>query len=111
MSRIQFQHKQFYSVSEQLEAMRWVKENIRKEDFDGRAFPMAQPYAPWEIDETIGWELQRNLIVAIICVFFTTFILIADLGACLLVLVIVVINLVSCCMAFKNGTYINSCTT
>ena len=95
MSSINFQHKQFYEVQSQLEAMEWVKDKIKEQNFSGKAFAMAQPYSRWEIDQVIGWELHRNLILAIICVFLTTFILIADLGSCLLVLVTVLLNLVN----------------
>ena len=92
---MRFQHKQFYAASEQLEAMRWLKKIIKDEDFDGMAFALAQPYSRWEIDEVIGWELQRNLVIAIVCVLITTFVLIADLCSCILVLTTILLNLVS----------------
>lgn len=40
-------------------------------------------------------ELHRNLVLAMGCVFVTTFLLIANLFACLLVLLCVVLTLVS----------------
>lgn len=40
-------------------------------------------------------ELYRNLIVAMACVFLTTFVLIANMFACSLVLLCVVLTLVS----------------
>ena len=95
MSSITFQHKQFYGGQEHLEAMRWLKEAVKAENFDGIAFAMAHPYSRWEIDEVIGWELQRNLVIAVFCVFLTTFILIADFRSCILVLSTVLLNLVS----------------
>jgi hypothetical protein len=95
MSSMRFQHRQFYAASEQLEAMRWLKKIIKDEDFDGMAFALAQPYSRWEIDEVIGWELQRNLVIAIVCVLITTFVLIADLCSCILVLTTILLNLVN----------------
>merc|ERR1739844_268373 len=92
---MRFQHKQFYAASEQLEAMRWLKKIIKDEDFDGMAFALAQPYSRWEIDEVIGWELQRNLFIAIVCVLITTFVLIADLCSCILVLTTILLNLIN----------------
>lgn len=95
MNSILFQHRQFYDVNEQVEAMEWVKQNIRELDFPGKAFAMAHPYSRWEIDQVIGWELHRNLIIAITCVFITTFLLIADFCSCILVLATVLLNLVN----------------
>ncbi len=100
MSSIMFQHKQFYSTNEQIEAMEWLKELIAQQNFPGKAFASAQPYSRWEIDQVIGWELHRNLIIAIVCVFVTTFLLIANFTSCLLVLITVLLNLVILSLIF-----------
>ena len=92
---MRFQHAQFSSVHDRIEAMTWVKDVIKSIDFDGKAFAMAQSYSRWEIDEVIGHELYRNLLLAIICVLIATFVLIADLRTCLFVFLCVVLNLVN----------------
>lgn len=51
-------------------------------------------------------ELHRNLIIAMGCVFVTTFVLIANLFACLLVLFCVVLTLVSVAhSSFSKGSH------
>ena len=95
MSAIRYQHQQFFTVHDRIEAMTWVKDTIKSIDFDGKAFAMAQSYSRWEIDEVIGHELYRNLLLAIICVLIATFVLIADLRTCLFVFLCVVLNLVN----------------
>lgn len=49
-------------------------------------------------------ELYRNLIIAMICVFLTTFVLISNLFACSLVLFCVVLTLVSCRLLEDSNT-------
>ena len=55
--------------------MTWVKDTIKSIDFEGKAFAMSQPYSRWEVDEIIGQELYRNLLIAIICVLISSLIL------------------------------------
>ena len=50
-------------------------------------------YAAWETDEIIGFELWRNVGLAMICVFIVTLILLANIPICLMVLIIVLITL------------------
>jgi hypothetical protein len=94
MNSIRFQHKQYKGTDEQIQAMRWVKNNINEQDFDGKAFAMSQTYGRWEIDEVIGWELQRNLLLSLGCVAVATLVLIADFRSCLLVIICVLLNIV-----------------
>lgn len=56
--------------------------------------PSEQVYAAWQTDEIIGFELWRNLGLAMVCVFVITLILLADLKICGMVLVCVVFTLV-----------------
>ena len=95
MNSMMFQHKNVLKSSERIEAMTWLKDIVAKENFSGKAFAMSPPYSRWEIDEVIGWELHRNLLLAIVCVLIATFILIADVRSCLLVFLLVILNLVS----------------
>lgn len=54
-----------------------------------------QVYAAWETDEIIGFELWRNLGLALVCVFVITLILLANIQICLMVLLCVTLTLVS----------------
>ena len=58
-----------------------------------RAFSHVQVYAAWETDEIIGYELWRNIGLAMVCVFVVTLILLANIPICLMVLTIVIITL------------------
>ena len=57
------------------------------------AFSHVQVYAAWETDEIIGYELWRNIGLAMLCVFIVTLILLANLPICIMVLTIVIITL------------------
>jgi len=58
------------------------------------AFTFVKIYAAWETDKIIGFELWRNVALAITCVFIITLILLANLKICLMVLGIVVVTLI-----------------
>ena len=95
MNSMMFQHKNVIATSDKIEAMTWLKNVIAQENFTGKAFAMAPSYSRWEIDEVIGWELHRNLLLAIVCVLIATFLLIAEIKSCFLVFLFVILNLVS----------------
>merc|ERR1719433_963180 len=57
-------------------------------------FSHSKIYAAWETDEIIGFELWRNIGLAMACVFVVTLILLANLPICLMVLLSVVLTLV-----------------
>ena len=54
-----------------------------------------QVYAAWETDEVIGFELWRNLGLALVCVFVITLMLLANIPICMMVLLCVALTLVS----------------
>merc|ERR1711902_479983 len=56
-------------------------------------FSHCKVYAAWETDEIIGYELWRNIGLAMVCVFIVTLILLANIPICLMVLIIVIITL------------------
>merc|ERR1719350_1972121 len=64
------------------------------EEFGDSAFSFNKIYAAWETDEIIGFELWRNIGLAMACVFVVTLILLANLPICLMVLASVVLTLV-----------------
>lgn len=96
LSTFEFYHPHYTGgASEYVPAMNWVKDTIKGAGFDGGiSFAMSQSYSRWEIDEVISRELYRNLLLSIVCVTFTTLLLLADLRSCLLVILNVVITLV-----------------
>ena len=47
----------------------------------------------WETDDVIGTELYRNMGLALVCVFLTTLVLLANLSAALMVLLCVLLAL------------------
>jgi len=96
MTNFDFVFRPFSGREEHIPAMQRIKRIT--EDYSARfqnhVFPWARIFASWETDEVIMEELYRNLSIAMICVFLTTFVLIANVFACTLVLVCVVLTLV-----------------
>jgi len=95
LTMLRFQHVLMSGPEEQIPAMNKAKAVFRDANFSGTVFPMAQGYASWETDEVIGYELYRNMSLAVLCIFFTTWILLFNLWACLQVLFSVVLTLVN----------------
>merc|ERR1719312_2011775 len=89
------QHHLMSGPTEQIPAMNRVKQIIRDANFSGRVFPMAAGYASWETDEIISVEMYRNMSLAVLCIFITTWILLFNLFASIQVLVAVVLTLVN----------------
>lgn len=95
MSMVQFTHRLMSGPKEQIPAMNRVKKILADANFSSRVFPMCIGYASWETDEVISEELYRNILLAILCVFITTWILLFNFGASLQVLGCVVLTLVN----------------
>ncbi|XP_046631548.1 uncharacterized protein LOC124311207 [Daphnia pulicaria] len=96
ITNFDFVFRPFSGREEHIPAMRRIKE-IAEEyslEFGSHVFASARIFSSWETDEVIMEELYRNLAIAMVCVFVTTFILIANLFACLLVLLCVVLTLI-----------------
>ena len=84
---------QLNGPEEHLPARRAVDQAVAAE-FGNSAFSFNKIYAAWETDEIIGFELWRNIGLAMACVFVVTLILLANLPICLMVLLSVVLTLV-----------------
>merc|ERR1719450_257983 len=95
MSMIQFTHRLMSGPKEQIPAMNRVKKILADAQFSSRVFPMCIGYASWETDEVISEELYRNILLAIICVFITTWMLLFNFTASIMVLGCVVLTLVN----------------
>ena len=81
MSMIQFSHRLMSGPKEQIPAMNRVKQILKEANFTNRVFPMCIGYASWETDEVISEELYRNVLLAITCVFITTWLLLFNFSA------------------------------
>ena len=86
MSMIEFTHNLMSGPKEQIPAMNRVKQILKRANFTNRVFPMCIGYAAWETDEVISVELYRNVLLAIACVFLTTWMLLFNLTASLQVI-------------------------
>jgi len=95
ISMMSFQHHLMSGPEEQIPAMNRVKQIIKESNFSGRVFPLSAGYASWETDEVISHELYRNMALAVLCIFLTTWILLFNFIACTQVLVSVVLTLVN----------------
>eukprot|EP00096_Caligus_rogercresseyi_P000927 TRINITY_DN11496_c0_g1_i1.p1 TRINITY_DN11496_c0_g1~~TRINITY_DN11496_c0_g1_i1.p1 ORF type:complete len:269 (+),score=26.49 TRINITY_DN11496_c0_g1_i1:386-1192(+) len=90
-----FNYKVLKSDSQvKISAMNRIKDILNTANLtsDGRIFPMSQAFSMWETDEIIGYELYKNIIFALIAVFFTTLLVISDLIASMLVLFVVMLT-------------------
>ena len=101
LGKITFTHKRLESSTEHIPALEKVKEIMKKANdrltSGGKIFSMSQVYSTWETNSVITQELIRNLALAIVCVFITTLILLADFLASLYVLLCVGLTLVNLC--------------
>ena len=91
---INFKHKLLDGPEEQIPAMNGVKKAIKEADLSGRVFPWAYGYAAWETDEVIAEEVYRNIVLAMICVFISTLLFIANLRGAVIIIFVVLITLV-----------------
>jgi len=56
-------------------------------------FSHSKVYAAWETDQIIGYELWRNIGLAMLCVFCVTLLLLCNIQICIMVIIIVVCTL------------------
>ena len=91
-SKFKIDYLIFTGPEEHIPAKRKIEELVKASNLSG-AFSHVQVYAAWETDEIIGFELWRNIGLAMLCVFVVTLILLANIPICLMVLIIVIITL------------------
>ena len=91
-SKFKIDYLIFTGPEELIPAKRKIEELVKASNLSG-AFSHVQVYAAWETDEIIGFELWRNIGLAMLCVFVVTLILLANIPICLMVLIIVIITL------------------
>ena len=91
-SKFKIDYLIFDGPEEHIPAKRKIEEIVKSSNISG-AFSHVQVYAAWETDEIIGFELLRNIGLAMVAIFIITLILLANLPICLMVLIIVIITL------------------
>jgi len=95
LSTISFTHRLMDGPTEQIPAMNRVKQILSNANISTRVFPMCVGYASWETDEVISEELYRNIALAVICVFLTTWLLLFNIWVSLQVMSCVLLTLVN----------------
>jgi len=95
LSVVSFTHRLMDGPIEQIPAMNRVKQILADANFSSRVFPMCVGYASWETDEVISEELYRNIALALICVFLTTWLLLFNVWVSLQVMSCVFLTLVN----------------
>ncbi|ODN02586.1 Patched domain-containing protein 3, partial [Orchesella cincta] len=97
LSSANFKFNIFSGPEQHVPAMNNIKRIIREANFtpaNSHTFIWSFAFAGWETDEIITDELYRNMGLAMICVFLTTLVLIANLQTCCMVLLCVILTLV-----------------
>jgi Niemann-Pick C1 protein len=84
----------FAGPEDHIQAKKLVTNLVTSSNIPG-GFSHVQVYTAWETDQIIGFEMMRNIGLALVCVFIITLILLANFPICLLVLNNVVITLVN----------------
>ena len=89
-----FVYQKFHGPKEAIESVNVLQDMIEAQNFSSEVFTSGRSYGSWEIDKVIFYELWRNLVLAIICVFVITFVLLSNFKASFLVLICVVFTLI-----------------
>jgi len=92
-SKFRFAYLLFDGPEEHIPARQTVEKLIK----DARipdSFSFVKIYAAWETDEIIGYELWRNIALAMAAIFVVVLVLLANLSICLMVLSTVIFTLV-----------------
>ena len=92
-SRFSFSFYIFDGPEEHIPAKRMVDSIVAEAGVSETAFTHVKIYAAWETDEIIGYELWRNIGLAMMCVALVTLVLIANIQICLFVVTSVALTL------------------
>lgn len=94
---IDFKLKRFKSPSEWVPAMDDSKRITNEAQLGGYATVWSRVFLSWLNDKLIYQEVIRNLLLALICVMFTTAIFIAELQTCFWILFCILLTLIDIC--------------
>ena len=110
---MKIEYHNFPSPEEHVAARKVISDLITSSRVPG-GFSHVQVYTAWETDDIIGFEMLRNIGLAMACVFLITWLLLGNLPLCMLVLSTVAMSLVNI-VGFLHfwGIYIDivSCIT
>ena len=87
-------YQKFNGREEHIPSVDNITDLIKRTNFSSEMFTNGRIYGSWEIDKVIAFELMRNLVLAIVCVFMITFILLSNFVAASLVLMCVLFSLI-----------------
>merc|ERR1719228_2864536 len=91
-SKFQISYFAFESPETHMPARRTVTQVIEAVN-SSYSFSHSKVYAAWETDEIIGYELWRNIALAMVCVFVVTLLLLCNIQICIMVILLVVFTL------------------
>jgi len=112
-SKFKIEYHNFPGPEEHIAARKVIEDLISRSKIPG-GFSHVQVYTAWETDEIIGYELLRNIALALVCVFLITWLLLGNLSICLMVLTMVamsLVNIVGFLHAWEISIDIVSCIT
>jgi len=92
-SKFRFAYLLFDGPEEHIPARQTVEKLIRDAGIPD-SFSFVKIYAAWETDEIIGYELWRNIGLAMAAIFIVVLVLLANLSICIMVLLTVIFTLV-----------------
>ena len=95
LSSMSYKHPIFDHSKDGTVAMNEVFEAIERQNFSGKVFATSQAYSSYITMEIITMELCRNMAMALIVVFVSTLILIANLATSVIVLITVTLTVVN----------------
>ena len=87
------EYHNFPGPEEHVAARKLITDLISYSGIPG-GFSHVQVYTAWETDQIIGYEMLRNIGLALVCVFLITWLLLGNLALCMLVLTMVAVSLV-----------------
>lgn len=106
VATIDFIFKRFYGPHQWIPAMDESKQVAREVGINGFVTVWSEIFSLWVTDKLIAQEVQRNVLLALICVMGMTGLLIAELQTCFWIFLSVLLTLLNVCgfMYFWNLT-------
>lgn len=94
---VDFIFKRFHGPHEWIPAMDGSKQMARDADINGFVTVWSEVFSLWVTDKLIAQEVQRNVLLALICVMGMTALLIAELQTCFWIFLCVLLTLLNVC--------------
>ncbi|CAL7945885.1 unnamed protein product [Xylocopa violacea] len=94
---IDFVFKRFHGPHQWIPAMDQSKDVARRVGIDGFVTVWSEVFSLWVTDKLIAQEVQRNVLLALVCVMGMTALLIAELQTCFWIFLCVLLTLLNVC--------------